>query len=370
MNRSKRIKVFEIMHFIIAMILVSVVSLSIESCNKNENQDEKLNNESEEVQYVPNRTNVQQLLAIAVDKSFENSFNQQPSTKGFVSDQGRYQLVAETDNPLHVSYPYDYIKIYDAVKFSCDGVISPVVEEICGNGKLEVYIASFALFNGLEEKEAEEEKEAKEKTADVNSSNVDGDLLDKVMMGEPMIVFKSELGIYSCISNGTGVVDQTTDMNNNYIEFSSHKYLSDKALEKNLVYPLFQFRMRYMDGKVTLRTTGWDGTLTIYADNIPLYNQQTVSPKELFSLVKLSSNIPEISLQCEVTELHENYFTVKTGNESNLETVYYDEYTGFFVGGNSATYADIAVGDVIDVTFGKLYESYNPKSIIANKIIK
>jgi hypothetical protein len=358
MNSNRRIKAFEIMHFTIAMIIMSAASLFICSCNRNENPDEKLNNEKEEVQYVPNRTNVQQLLAIAVDKSFENGSKQQLPTKGLVSGKNHYQTVAGTDNVLHISYPYDCIKIYDVVKFSCAGVKSPLIEATCGDGELEVFIADFALFLNTEEEKA-----------DVKSSNADENTLQNMMGRESLIVFKSELGIYSCITNGGGVIDATDISLGYYSEFSSHKYLSDKALEKNMLYPIFQFIVTSVNDKVSLETTCIDEyATTVYASEIPLSNQQTISSQELFSLVELSSNIPEVSLQCEVTELNENYFTVTAGKDFNLERVYYDEYTGFFIGDKSATYADIAVGDVINVSFGKLYENYNPKSMVANKI--
>jgi hypothetical protein len=347
---NRRIKAFEFRSFIILWMIVPMVSLLIGSCSRTENQDEGLNSENEEAPYVPNRTNVQQLLAIAVNKSFENGFNQPVSTKAFVSDMSRYQPVAGEDHVLHISYPYDYIKIYDVVRFSCAGVKSPLVEAICGDGEIEVLIADFALF--------------------VNPEEADADADENMMIGEPMIVFKSELGIYSCIANGGGLTDATDISSDYYTEFSSHKYLSDKALEKEFIYPVFQFIVKYENGKVTLKTTGTNEeySTTVYADEIPLSNQQAVSPQELFSLVELGSNIPEASLQCEVTELNENYFTVKTGSDFNLESVYYDEYTEFIIGGKTATDADIAVGNIINVTFGKLYENYNPKSVIANGI--
>ncbi|MDR1172720.1 MAG: hypothetical protein LBL24_09725 [Bacteroidales bacterium] len=358
---NRRIKAFEFRYFIILWMIVPMVSLLIGSCSRTENQDEGLNSENEEASYVPNRMNAQQLLAIAVDKSFENSSKPQLPTKGLVSGMNRYQTVAGTDNILHISYPYDYIKIYDVVKFSCAGVKNPLVQEICGDGELEVFIAGFALFLSTEEEKA-----------DVKSSNVDESILRNMMTGrEPMIVFKSDLGIYSCIANSGGVIDATDIINSGYhIDFSSHKYLSDKALEKNFLYPIFEFIVTSENGKVSLGTMGTDEdySTTVYDSKIPLSNQQTVSPQELFSLVELSSNIPEVSLQCEVTELNENYFTVTAGKDFNLERVYYDEYTEFIIGGKTATDADIAVGNIINVTFGKLYENYNPKSVIANKI--
>jgi hypothetical protein len=357
MNNNRKIKVFGIMHFIMAMILI--VSLFVVSCNRNENPAEELSNENEKVQYVPNRTNVQQLLAIAVDKSFENGLKQQLPTKGSVPDMSRYQADAGTDNVLHVSYPYDSIKICDVVKFSCDGVKSPLLQAICGDGKIEVFIASFALYLNAGKREV-----------DVKSSNADENILRSMIGGEPMIVFKSELGIYSCIANSGGVIDATDISSGYYTEFSSHKYLSDKALEKNFIYPVFQFIVKSENGKVSLKTAGVDEyhSTTVYDSEIPLSNQQTVSPQELFSLVELGSNIPEVSLPCEVTELNENYFTVSAGKDFNLEKVYYDEYTEFFIGDKNVTSADIAVGDVINVSFSKLYGNYNPKSVIANKV--
>jgi hypothetical protein len=365
MTSNGRIKVFEIMHFIRAMVIILGASLFIESCNKNEieNKNEERNSENEEVQYVPNRISVQQLLAIAVDRSFENNFQQQPSTKGSVRDINKYRTVAETNEPiLHISYPFDSIQINKVVKFSCEGVKSPIVEAICGDGEFEVFIASFFLFINTETEE-------KEEVVEVKSSNINGDILRNVMIGEPMIVFKSELGIYSCIGNSGGVIDMTDYSAGFYTEFSSHKYLSDKALEKDGSYPVFQFIVTSTkDGSVTLKTTSIEPALTVLADAIPLSNMQTVNAQEIFNLVKLS-NIPEASFQCEITGLYENYFTVKTDEDSNIETVCYDEYTKFYIGDRNATYTDIAEGDIITVTYGKLYKNYNPKSVIANKII-
>jgi hypothetical protein len=359
MKRNRRIKAFKITRFIVAVIMVSAVLLFIESCNRNENNVEELN--SDEVQYVPGRRNIQQLLAIAVDKSFNNKLGQQSSTKSYVANTGRYQPVAETD-PVRISYPYDYIKVYDVVKFSCAGVKNPLVQAICGDGEIEVFIASFALLMETDEEETEEEK------THLKSSNADEAVLRSMMMGEPMIVFKNDLGIYSCIANSAGIIDLTDYYLGCYTEFSSHKYLSDKALEKDMTYPVFQYIVTLTNGKVTLKTTSIDNGYITYDSEIPLYNWQTVSPQELFSLVDLSNNILEVSLQCEVIGVSENYFIVKTDSDSNIETVYYDEYTEFSVGGRSATSADISAGAVITVTFGKLYESYNPKSVIANKI--
>jgi hypothetical protein len=357
MIKNIRIKVFDTVRFIMALVLMVGLSLFVESCNKNENHDE--NPDNEKVQSVsdrpnrPNRTSAQQLLAIAVDKSFEHNVNKQFSTKNLFG-----QPVAETDNPvLHISYPYDYVKIYDVVKFSCAGVKSPIVQTICGDGEIEVYLASFALF-----RETDEERPRNE-VKYVLLSGIEKSILTDIVFGEPMIVFKSDLGIYSCIAIGGGVASGIDASAGYHIDFSSHKYLSDKALEKDVTPPVYPFTVKIKRNGVTLEIPDVDDSET------PLNNQQTVSSEELFSLVELSK-IPEVSVQCEVTGSGENYFTVKTNAASNLKQVYFDEYTGIFIGDTSATSGVIAVGDEITVTYNKLYESYNPKSVVANKIVR
>jgi hypothetical protein len=373
MISNRKIKVFDAMRFIMAVVLLAGLSLFAESCNRNENQDEIPNNDNEKVQSVSdspgraNRTNVQQLLAIAVDKSFENNVNEQLSTKSLFG-----QTVAE-NYPLHISYPYDYIKIYDVVKFSCAGVKSPIVQSICGDGEVEIYLASFALFKEAdikeeqnEEKQEKEKENEKQETDEIEYVLLPGiersDLTDMVF-GEPMIVFKSDLGIYSCISNGGGVVSVINLYAGYYIEFSSHKYLSEKALEKDATSSIYQFHVNIRSDEVTLSIPD------VKDSEIPLNNQQIVSSEELFSLIELN-NIPEISVQCKVTGLAENYFTVVTNETSNLKQVYFDEYTEFFIDNTSTTSNSIAVNDMITITYNKLYGSYNPKSVVANKITR
>jgi hypothetical protein len=373
MITDRKIKVFKTLHFIIAVVLMAGLTLSVESCIESTNQDENPDNENEKVQIVPdnsnnpgssnkpNRTSAQQLLAIAVDKTFDKNVNAQPLTKSFVSEKNLFRIDAEAYDPapVHISYPYDYIKIYDVVKFSCAGVKSPIVQANCGDGELEVYLASFALFKETDEEKPSQNQEFKYVTV----PGIDISALTDMMFGEPMIVFKSDLGIYSCIATGGGAMEQTGNAYSGYYAtFSSHKYLSDKALEKDVTEPVYPFKVRIRSNGVTLEIPD------IRDSEISLDNQQTVSSEELFNLVELS-NIPEESLQCEVTKLAENYFIVKTNETSNLEQVYFDEYTEFFIGDISATSDNIAVGDVITVTYGKLYESYNPKSVIANKIL-
>ena len=77
----------------------------------------------------------------------------------------------------------------------------------------------------------------------------------------------------------------------------------------------------------------------------------------------------EIGLAGITTEaLGDNYFMVQ--GEYNLEKLFFDEYTSFFIGDQQAESTDFAKGDIITVSFAKLYETYDPKVVVANKIGK
>jgi hypothetical protein len=78
--------------------------------------------------------------------------------------------------------------------------------------------------------------------------------------------------------------------------------------------------------------------------------------------------VPEVERLCRVKIVSEDYFEVES--EANLAVVYFDEYTEFFAGDNAASSAIVSYGDEIIVTYDNLYQEYNPKIVIANKIVK
>ena len=78
--------------------------------------------------------------------------------------------------------------------------------------------------------------------------------------------------------------------------------------------------------------------------------------------------MPEISQQCAITGIGDDYFLVS--GKFHLEKILFDEYTQFFINEQPAKAKDFAMGDVITVTFNQIYKRYNPKVAVANKIVK
>ena len=244
-----------------------------------------------------------------------------------------------------IRYEFDCIKIGQAAHFIARGVNFPFLNEICGKGELEVILTSFSTYAYV--------GEAKEYLTD--------------LVSDGLIVFRGELGIYSCMTNGGSSVRGVTET-----EFSSHKRFAGNAVEKNFAPPLFKFYIKTENNRSSLActvVTDQDGN---YLQQPPLQwtrlqGGDIVDGDKLFSTVELSA-MPEISLQCTITGIGEDYFLVDS--KSNLEKIYFDEYTRFFVDDEPATSVGFANGDIITVTFNQLFERYNPKVALANKIEK
>jgi hypothetical protein len=334
------------MRFTPIYILLLGFTLAFASCNKTENEDDSGKEELAPATIVK-RGDVLPLIAIAAERSFEGNI-----TKSGGSTASTASIRPKTKTPA-IRYEFDYIKINEATRFSTNELKIPIIKETCGEGKIEVYFAVFTLFIS-------------------NNSIVGGDNLTPII-GDLMIVFKGELGMYCCMDNGTSLFGNLISelSYNSGPVFSSHKFFKDGALEKNFDYPLYQFYTKNLESdKVTVASSAHTGDNEFtYTTWFPLYNKEKINPDQLFSIIELSA-MTEISLQCKVTGIEENYFIVETDKQSNLQQVYFDEYTGFFEGDNTVSSAQIAVGNTITVTFDKLYDFYNPKLVLANKIIK
>jgi len=169
------------------------------------------------------------------------------------------------------------------------------------------------------------------------------------------------LGMYACMMN-SGWPDMT--------EYSSHKRFGKNAVEKDFTPPLYQFYIKTEKNMISLacRNSNEFGS---FPDQplqwTKLQGGNIVSSQNLFSTEELTV-MPEISQECTITEIGEDYFMVS--GKYNLQKVFFDEYTQFVAGGKPVKLTDFAKGNVITVTFDKLYEKYNPKVVLANKIAK
>jgi hypothetical protein len=254
-----------------------------------------------------------------------------------------------TDNGTpHIKYAFDFIEINDAISFIADKIDFPFLNEICGEGEIEVFLTSFKTYVYADE------------TKDANKL--------QLYIPDDLIVFRGEWGIYSCMNNGGAVeYDDMGNMMSDLVGYSSHKRFNGNAIEKDLTPPIYQFFVKTENKVTSLACLSSDfvGVPGHSAQWTVLEGGDVVSSDKLFSTEELC-DMPETSQQCTITEVGEDYFLVS--GKYNLGKIYFDEYTLFFIKDQSAEPANFAVGDKITVTFNQLYEKYNPKVVVANII--
>ncbi|MDR3246772.1 MAG: hypothetical protein LBT50_10110 [Prevotellaceae bacterium] len=345
--KLQKAKTLVLIRFAIVYILVFAFTLTFESCNKSENDAPDKLIETEEELTTPVQRGSWQFVARAVERYFENGA-ETLSVNGTTTKSAISTLIAtKGESTPVVRYGFDYVKITEATRFYTDNLKIPFIRNICGDGVIEVYLVDFALYDYEDITEGT-----------TGPAQVGGDL---------MLLFKGELGMYHCLLNSSSRYDGFYQ-----IVFSSHKYLDDNALEKNFTYPHYEFFVND-DTNVTV------GVIVHQEDDgsygrtpsewFPLYGRTEISDEKLFNITELI-DIQDISLEGKVTGIKEDYFTIETSKEFNLQKVYFDEYTLILEGEEKISPSQISIDDTITVTFDKLYESYNPKHVIADVIIR
>ena len=302
---------------------------------------------------VQRRQGNEQLVALAVCRVFDGKGI---SVKGFSQnmEKGSYWSATKSDtdeNPLQIKYPFDFVKINDATYYIAQGIDFPFLNEICGEGEIEVFLTSFNTYIYADE------------TKDENNL--------QPYIDDELIVFRGEWGMYSCMTNsGSFEYDDKNNLIYSLKEYSSHKRFGENAIEKDFTPPLYQFYVK-IENNLTSLTCKESSEVFTFPDQsaqwMILEGGEIISSKELFSTEELC-DMPQISQQCTITGIGEDYFMVS--GERNLEKIFFDEYTLFFAGDQEAESTDFAKGDAVTVTFDQPYERFNPKVALANKIMK
>jgi hypothetical protein len=283
------------------------------------------------------------LLSLAVCRVYDGTGRSLKTSDGNMEKSSLFSINRlNTDEQYpSIRYEFDFLKIDAAIHFLARGVNFPFLNEICGKGEIEVFLTGFNSYVYADE------------TKDENRI--------RDLVSDGLIVFRGELGIYSCMLNSGG----------EYAVYSSHKRFAGNAVEKNFTPPLYEFYIKTENKRTSLACNVVIDKNGNYQNNplqwTNLQGGDVVSSDKLFSTVELS-NVPEISLQCTITGIGEDYFLVSS--ESNLEKLFFDEYTLFFADEQPAKSTDFVEGDMVTVTFDRLFERYNPKVALANKIEK
>ena len=265
-----------------------------------------------------------------------------------------YQRVIRlnTDDNKSFQYEFDFVQINNMVHYVAPVIDFPFLNETCGDGEIEVFITSFNTYLY-----ADATKDKKHLRPYIN---------------EGLIVFRGDFGIYSCMDNsGSWEYDDMHQVISALTEYSSHKRFGENAIEKDFTPPLYQFFVK-TENNITSLACDASNVVSVFPNQSSLewtvlQGGDMVSSEDLFSAEELSV-LPEMSQQCTIIDIGDNYFTVQS--EYHLKKLIFDEYTLFFTGDQQAKPTDFAKGDMITVSFAKLYERYNPKVTTANKVVK
>ena len=294
--------------------------------------------QEEQPDIVQRQLNSEKIFALAVFRVFD-SINKSGS---YVSLKSSSLNMARVKNTSNIKYDFDFVEVYDAYRFIAPKIDFPFLNEICGDGEIEIFLTPFTTF-----------------LSDENDNL-------KPFIGDTLVVFRGELGIYSCMLNSGSYSHGIYEM-----VFSSHKYFGKDAIKKDFTPPIYEFSVK-MESSLAITSLGCK--MMIDNDGNPtnesfqwtvLEGGDFVSAKHLFSPDELTV-FSETVQQCTIISVGKDYFRVS--GEHNLEIVYFDNYTLFFAGKDMAQSTDFSVGDIITVTFDKLYDRHNPKVTIANKI--
>jgi len=332
------------------MIFVFTLSPLLVACQSGE--EEFPEEEPTELAIVQRRLGNEHLISLAVCRMFDGKATPAKSFSQNMEQSANLSTVKSgtDENTILARYAFDFVKINDAAQFIARRIDFPFLNELCGEGEIEIFLTSFNTY--LYEDEAKDENR----------------LIPYI--SDDLIIFRGEWGIYSCMNN-TSSFDYD-DMNNiifSLVEYSSHKRFGENSIEKDVALPWYQFFIKTENNVISFACN------TLFEFGSPLNDRlrqwtvlekgDVISGEKLFSTENLC-DMPQSSQQCTITDVGDEYFMVS--GVRNLEKIFFDEYTLFFAGEQPANSTDFAKGDIVTVTFDQPYEKYNPKVATANKI--
>lgn len=352
-QKKKEFNYKYILGFVASFLLIAItipLALTINS-NNNEINREKESSIPTIIDDKHHNTifNETSLIGIAAYKAFDSNKTNEIRNVSFKSKEltalnNTSENKNSEDDYLKVSYPYDYVKIVDAYKFSInvneieDLYANDVISTNCGLNEIEVVVANFETY--IEEK---------------------GTLYLSVQ--DTLISLRGENGYYTILDN-SGL-----RINKGYIRvFSSHKKLLDTEVSKDFTPPLLSiFLKEYEDNRYVYFKSS-DDTLSPYDYNEKLAFKnigeiEYVSRDYIYSLYEISK-VPVKNVEVKIISINfeKFYLEVLSEGENKLKYVTFNDHT------EGTLASSLNVNDLIIVEYDDLYERYNPISVIANKI--
>lgn len=330
--------------FVLAVILI-VGILIIPSALNNKNNNELNQNQNipgdnvgtnNDFSYIKSY-NENNILGIAAYKEFDNSKVMKMSNR--IINKSKLASVSKLDDEIiKVSYPFEYIKIVSASKFSVniesieDEYAENTIKGNCGLGALEVVYAEFDAY-----------------TAD-----------GTVLLTDTLISIRGYNGYYTILANSIDFIG-----NHTYV-FSSHKKLLSDEVNKDFTPPILTVILeeekdeRYLffeSSETELGFSNFDKALAFKNTSIV----EKVSKNTAYTMLELS-RIPVISCNAEIVNIDLENKNIHIKSNNNLKCIYYDDFT------EGVSVNNLQIGDNIIIEYDYLFEGYNPFYTYVNSI--
>lgn len=334
-------------------LLLLILTIGLSSCNINtlnsSNEKPTINSSIEdnnkEIKYNAS-INENSLIGIAAYYEFDNKKLNNISNISFKNKNSNLSNVSNDTSEeeyLKISYPYDYVKIISAYKFSIyvddieDQVAKEIIENSCGLGELEVVISDFETY-------------------------VERDETRYPSVQDTLISLRGYNGYYTILVNSGVYTD------NNFLEvFSSHKKLLDEEVSKDFTPPILSIFLEkknnnehyvYFETSNDLLSFGNYNVEKAFKNTTEIENISRSTMYSTYELTKMP--IKEVGATVLNIDLENKFIEVETIEK--LKYVYFNEYT------EGAEIASINIGDKIIVEYDFLFEKYNPIRVYANTI--
>ena len=333
------------------LLLILTMGLSSCSINLSNSSSEKptmnssIEENNKEINYNAS-INENSLIGIAAYYEFDNKTVNNISNisiKNKNSDLIDSDYESNEEEYLKISYPYDYVKIISAYKFSIyvddieDQVAKEIIESSCGLGELEVVISDFETY--VEKGETRYPS-----------------------VQDTLISLRGYNGYYTILVN-SGVYT-----NNNSLEvFSSHKKLLDEEVSKDFTPPILSIFLEkknnnehyvYFETSNDLLSFGNYNQEKAFKNTTEIENVSRSTMYSTYELTKMPTK--EVSATVLNINIENKYLEVETIDK--LKYVYFNDYT------EGAEITSLNIGDIIIVEYDFLFEKYNPLRVYANTI--
>lgn len=347
--------------FILLLFIIIPVGIMINDSKPRPSQTPGSNNglENGDLQYYNTLLNENSVIGIAAFNEFDKTNAVELSNLSFRLNFNNSEIVTldedvenpngeisdyeeDQDEPLKISYPYDYVKIKSAYKFSInvfdieDSIAKEIIESNCGLGELEIVVAEFETY-------------------------VEAYGYISLSVQDTLICLRGYNGYYTILVNSGGYVADST-----LLVFSSHKKLTEDEVNKDFTPPILSIFLKEEANSRYVYFETSDNLLSFgnYNQDFAFENSneiEMVSRNTLYSVLELTQ-LPVKNVEATVIEINLEYEMVKVQTEYNLEYIYINENT------EGAELENINVGDIIIIEYDLLFEEYNPINVTANTI--